>query len=209
MGRPYDSPINDFVLPEQQAQILRDRGLHQFDLIVCSPFRRCLQTAAVVARELQISRVRVDKRIGEKGPAIRKCQQDVWGKSRPADGKIEYLAEDVQLDILCHLSDYKVTTIERQDGWVPPPLETYEEATQRNVDALCYLRDTCCFEEGNDVLVVAHGDTVGDAVETFTNETCYNAKECCWIVFDFDGNKKPTALPKVVDKNRIESLVLQ
>ena len=52
MRRPYDPPITDFVLPAQQARALKASGLHRFDRLVCSPFLRCLQTAAVVLKTL-------------------------------------------------------------------------------------------------------------------------------------------------------------
>ena len=42
--RPYNTPISDHILPKTQAQEMARRE-HTFDLIVCSPFRRCLQFA--------------------------------------------------------------------------------------------------------------------------------------------------------------------
>ena len=45
--RPYDPPIVDWQLPAVQAQSLKAFGIQR---IVSSPFRRCLQTAGVVAR---------------------------------------------------------------------------------------------------------------------------------------------------------------
>ena len=66
-ARPYDSPISDFALPVTQAQALLDAGLGEFDVLICSPFRRALQTAALVAGRLGgPTRVRIDKRLGEK-----------------------------------------------------------------------------------------------------------------------------------------------
>ena len=43
-ARPYDAPICDFELPAAQARKLSG---FEFGRVVSSPFRRCLQTAAV------------------------------------------------------------------------------------------------------------------------------------------------------------------
>ncbi|CAN0578515.1 unnamed protein product, partial [Ectocarpus sp. 12 AP-2014] len=50
--RPYDSPIVDTDLPARQAKALGRLGMGSQTVIICSPFRRCLQTAGVVARTL-------------------------------------------------------------------------------------------------------------------------------------------------------------
>lgn len=62
--RPYDTPISDYNLPAEQATLMKKQGLGDFDLIVCSPFRRCLQTAGIVAQKLGIHRVSVHRSLG-------------------------------------------------------------------------------------------------------------------------------------------------
>ena len=61
-ARPYDCPIEDFELPAQQVPRLKAFG---FTRIVCSPFRRCLQTAGIVARALNINEVMIHLGVGE------------------------------------------------------------------------------------------------------------------------------------------------
>jgi broad specificity phosphatase PhoE len=61
-SRPYDCPIKDFGLPADQVSRLQAYG---FTRIVCSPFRRCIQTAGVVAMGLGVREVTVHRGVGE------------------------------------------------------------------------------------------------------------------------------------------------
>ena len=70
MTRPYDSPISDHSLPVEAAQKLIK---YKVTRIVSSPFRRCIQTSALVARTLGVSRVEVDSRLGEHVDAVMRC----------------------------------------------------------------------------------------------------------------------------------------
>ena len=63
-ARPWDPPICDHELPQHAATLLRR---HDFRVVVSSPYRRCLQTAGIVARILKIGAVHVDSRLGEVG----------------------------------------------------------------------------------------------------------------------------------------------
>ncbi|CAM9750651.1 unnamed protein product [Phaeothamnion confervicola] len=66
--RRYDTPIADYELPAQQAAQLR---AYDLDIIVASPFRRCLQTAGAVARALGRDEVVVDLAFGERMDKVR------------------------------------------------------------------------------------------------------------------------------------------
>lgn len=62
--RPWDPPISDFNLPSNMAEAeLAD--LSDKLAIYSSPFRRCLQTAAVVASKLKKKCIRVHPGLGE------------------------------------------------------------------------------------------------------------------------------------------------
>jgi len=180
-------------------------GLDTFDDIICSPFRRCLQTAGVVARELKIpnARIHIDKAFGEKMHSVRQLQKLVWGKQRAADGQIAYLNESAQLEILTSQSGGVISKIHSQDGVHPAPDEEALAGTQRFVEQLHTVRDTYCCS-GKRVLVVAHGDTVDGAVRAFTDETVYIAEECCWVAFSFAEGGEATKLAA----NRLESMVM-
>jgi len=95
---PFDSPItaNGVQLAKQVATELS--ALHRtarFGLIVCSPYRRCLETASEVARVLQLP-VLLDQEIGE-----------VWEEAMPKESpphrspqQLEALTTELGLQIL-------------------------------------------------------------------------------------------------------------
>lgn len=84
-ARPYDTPISDFDHPRRAAEQLKAYG---FTRIVSSPFRRCLQTAAVVAAELGVKMVDVHKGVGE---AMAQVKRNGW----PGDShELTYLTEE-------------------------------------------------------------------------------------------------------------------
>ena len=60
--RPYDTPISDYDLPTRAASKLI---AYDFQAVVSSPFRRCLQTAAIIANRLGLKVLFVDNRLGE------------------------------------------------------------------------------------------------------------------------------------------------
>mmetsp|Transcript_54096 Transcript_54096/g.65309 ORF Transcript_54096/g.65309 Transcript_54096/m.65309 type:complete len:263 (-) Transcript_54096:751-1539(-) len=84
MTRPYDPPISDDRRdPSYRGRELATEAtakLTAYDIarVVTSPFRRCIQTAAIVARGLGVSRVEVDPRLGEHVDAAMRCY-DRWG----------------------------------------------------------------------------------------------------------------------------------
>ncbi len=62
--RAYDTPICDFDLPLRAAAKCK-RNRFKFEAVVSSPFRRCLQTAAIVANYMGLKMLFVDNRLGE------------------------------------------------------------------------------------------------------------------------------------------------
>eukprot|EP01060_Flectonema_neradi_P033561 TRINITY_DN5669_c0_g1_i1.p1 TRINITY_DN5669_c0_g1~~TRINITY_DN5669_c0_g1_i1.p1 ORF type:complete len:875 (+),score=205.88 TRINITY_DN5669_c0_g1_i1:254-2878(+) len=69
-ARPYDPPISDVDLPLLAAMKIRK---YRIQRIISSPFRRCLETAGIVARYLEIHTVHVDDRLGEWYREIKRC----------------------------------------------------------------------------------------------------------------------------------------
>ena len=85
-ARPYDTPISNFDKPWAAAALLKEFG---FTRVVSSPFRRCLQTAAVAAAELGIETVDVHKGIGE---AMAKVKRSGW-PDEPGGHELTYLTD--------------------------------------------------------------------------------------------------------------------
>eukprot|EP00658_Telonema_sp_P-2_P060398 TRINITY_DN49321_c0_g1_i1.p1 TRINITY_DN49321_c0_g1~~TRINITY_DN49321_c0_g1_i1.p1 ORF type:complete len:344 (+),score=39.40 TRINITY_DN49321_c0_g1_i1:125-1156(+) len=203
LERPYDTPIVDFKLPEEQAWAMHERG-YAYDLLVCSPFRRCLQTAGVVAGTLNIPRVVVDPSFGEGMSSVRMDQRKVWGDDRVAS--FDYLSEGEQARLLHEHSNGVVVQVEHQSGvGVPPEGESHQESDARFVKAILRVRDECCFGDGGQefrrVLIVSHGGAINGSVTGFTKETPIGISECCWVCFNFIGERVPTK----VDSNLLDT----
>ena len=86
LARPYDTPISDFELPHTAATQLSEYG---FTKIVSSPFRRCLQTAAVAARALGVPTVDVHKGVGE---GMAQVKRNGWTDG--PDHQLIYLSDE-------------------------------------------------------------------------------------------------------------------
>jgi broad specificity phosphatase PhoE len=74
--RAYDTPICDFDLPVRAAAKCK-RDHFKFDAVVSSPFRRCLQTAAIVANYMGLKMLFVDNRLGEVMSKVRSSVRQI------------------------------------------------------------------------------------------------------------------------------------
>lgn len=177
--RPYDSPIVDTILPAQQAKELSRLGMGSQTFIVCSPFRRCLQTAGVVARTLGVASVTVHLEVGERMDKVRKEIAELTlanehesdgtlGNSQPApvfsyleeEGMRKALGEGVQLGSVV--------------GEQPPQDESGVEAKQRFIATIAKVREEQLRE--SPVLVVAHGDTLDAAGESLASQIVFEGE---------------------------------
>ena len=210
MLRPYDTPIKDFNLPVLQTNELIKLNLNHFDTIICSPFRRCLQTAAIVVKTLHelcpenpLPRIHINKKFGEAVASVRSCQRHVWEENKQADGKVVYLNEEEMLQLLNVHSNGVITNFNGPiEGDAPNPKETHQEGIQRFRAALSEVGEKQCRTDGKYVLVVAHAGTVDGAFRTFTSTQCYSAEECCFAAFSFQGEYETAQIAK----SRVECL---
>ena len=83
--RPYDPPICDFDLPVQMMQevesLIPDIRITK---IVSSPYLRCIQTASVIAKYLNVTNIEIDARIGEDVHGLRGPIKGLKTKALPA-----------------------------------------------------------------------------------------------------------------------------
>ncbi|CAM9155455.1 unnamed protein product [Choristocarpus tenellus] len=189
--RPYDTPIIDFDLPAEQAQELSLKGFRLGTTIISSPFRRCLQTAGVVARNLGVGSVTVHLGMGERMDKVRKELAEAEtedkasrvGHSRRCRtgfsyldhaGMVEALGNGVKLDGIL--------------GRQPPTDESGVQAKERFITTLQQLRNEQV-DHLRPVLVVAHGDTLNAAGESIARQIIYQADYCAWALFDQEGDQ--------------------
>lgn len=99
--KPYDPPIVDFELPKRTAMDIKGASMEEpLSLLISSPYLRCLQTAAILAKHLDIDEVIIHNGLAELQHHVRRIQKYVWKKTRPADGKIFLLESKNQEGLL-------------------------------------------------------------------------------------------------------------
>lgn len=212
-SRPYDSPISDFELPRRAAASMRSNGLLDFDVVISSPFRRCLQTAAIVAKELSVPQIVIDNRLGEFLLAARRT----WASAGLEPGEYTYAA----------LSD-----AEQWSGGVPLLWERESHAVLNEADddleqrvlSLPHVVASAIARVGGSdqlpssrVLIVTHGDVLNRILPGFDWDTSigrYSASEGGWVAFAgherlpvYTGNTLALeAVPRVIAAEGIERL---
>ena len=172
-SRPYDTPIASFDLPKIQTQKIIE---HNIKCVVCSPFRRCLQTAAVACTILNISSIVIDKSIGETMSEIRRLGDDII---------FEYLSMEASLSII---NEYNTKlTISDIVGTTPRINETHKECSNRFLTAgIEYSKFAGKY---GTTLLVTHGCGVG-IISELTKKDVYSVDECGYVIIqtDKDGN---------------------
>lgn len=138
--RPYDPPITDFQLVEDTSELLRE---FRIDVIVSSPFRRCVQTAGVVARALGISNVVIEFGLSEVMNSVRNT-----GVS-----SMTYLSDDEMASELG--SDVAISEINRDSA--PSFDEEVSDSLRRYKRTIVSVARKYT---GKSVLCVTHGNAV-------------------------------------------------
>ena len=175
-SRPYDSPIRCFELPKLQGVKLSKHGITK---IVCSPFRRCIQTAAIVGKEIGISELSIDLNFGEQMEQVRRANQARGAVD--AEMSLTYLTEPQMLSTIRDLNpDMRISCI---TGSTPQ----YDESLIGSYTRFSRNFDRLQLEFPGDVLlVVTHGGCV-DAVAQAKGFTAFEVCECGFIAVDDDG----------------------
>jgi broad specificity phosphatase PhoE len=177
-NRPYDTPISDCDLPVEQAAALMGNG-YEFATIVCSPFRRCLQTAGVVARTLGMEHVVVHKDFGERMDKVRQeCKSAATDMENHSAGAHFSLLSKSQMELELGEGVSASALI----GEEPPWDESSEESKRRYMSAL-YCACEKYLPSGN-ILIVAHGDTLNTIGEVLGRVVIFEAGYCAWAIFD-------------------------
>ena len=73
-SHPFRRPFCSILRYFGRATKITEFRVGPIELIVASPFRRCLETAALVAKDLQVTRVCIDAQLGE----LRKSVKRDW-----------------------------------------------------------------------------------------------------------------------------------
>jgi len=157
-------------LPKEKAIELQD---YNFTRIISSPFRRCLQTAAIIAGTLGIETIDVDKGIGEMMIMVSR----VGGT--PAN--FNYLSP-VQMDEIIREASSGKATIGKVNG------DDFE-FHQDDVDVIrkkfqIIKEEILGNPKRQNVLLVTHGDVISATLNIVNGETLIECDYCRWIIYE-------------------------
>lgn len=158
---PHDAPLTEegIKLAKQVADELYE--VHQkanFFMIACSPYRRCLETAAEVARKLQLPVV-IDQEIGE----VRAREMPKECVAHRVKEEMQNLVKGLDMKIMNPATDEGHIKV---FGKVPTWPETLEDAKDRYIVRMeTYIRKGA--EEKQNMIMVTHADAVVAALTMF------------------------------------------
>jgi len=189
---PHDTPIttNGVVLAKDVAKELN--RLHKqvrFAAIICSPYRRCLETAAVLARRLKIPTM-IDQEMGE-----------VWGKDMRGDPPP--WRTDIDLQNL--VDSLKLTVLNERlksggikcYGKLPDHPETLEAAKARyTVRIEEYIEQSA--ETKQNFILVTHADAIAASLTMFERGSAdiRDMDFCARVIAQRDVNAPKDESPK-------------
>ena len=184
-ARPYDTPIGDHELPRVAAAQLRAQGLASFDVIVSSPYRRCLQTAGLLAQELHIGHLVIDNRLGEDLNAAERC----WAAAGLAVGEYTYVSEAeaarwAKVDASGGGGLTRVTWLRDEHPVLAPPDSVPDRVAQLPQICRAAASAVGALPAEAAVLAVTHGDLVNCFAPSFDwapDIGRYRADECGWL----------------------------
>jgi phosphohistidine phosphatase SixA len=162
---------------------------HKFDVIYSSPFRRCWQTACLIAVRTGINVIHIDFDLREKSSAIKKCVDDEnKGKSggfakiptisTPRDQKKEFTMLNDEFKAFCEDKlKFNLIGFELNLAYVESTIPS-EEIDRRTEAVVKKLADP-----NRNVLIVSHGDLVGEYFKILNpKQMVYEAKYCSYVL---------------------------
>ena len=141
------------------------------DVIIVSPLRRCLQTAAIVGRILGVTHFKIDERVRE----VVAYNLEKLQTKFETNG---YITQSEMQDILSEQRS-ETLTIKYPPSIKPQPLD-------RGTDNKVYWEDFSQEFSGKRYLIVTHGDRVAHYTKSknpFVDEV-YQCNECAYALFD-------------------------
>jgi hypothetical protein len=131
---PYDPPLLDYDLPLIRAKEFANE--YNITKIVSSPFRRCLQTAAIIAKHFRIPEIEINEKFGEERAAFSRYNIPIYTIT---DNIIKEALGDIQLI--------------KKDG---QSIRTIAENYNSNKDQ--FLEGLQEYRTHKNLLIVSHGD---------------------------------------------------
>jgi broad specificity phosphatase PhoE len=175
--RPYDPPLLDYDIPKLRANQLLAK--YNITTIVSSPFRRCLQTAGIIAKVLSIPSVDINSYFGEKCTELRKH-------------KLKF-----NTDINIIREAINPPTVFNNNKTVEGIINEYNDGCNNNMYAYGDTEDslkkaieteisTFDCDSNECLLIITHGDNVSNPIHFLPDRNKFfsNSVECGYISFE-------------------------
>ncbi|CAE7344654.1 VAPB, partial [Symbiodinium sp. KB8] len=179
--RPYDTPICNKELPVEATRCLKDQLPEGVTVraVVSSPFRRCLETAVLAARELDVKALHVDNRLGELMAAV---ARDCGGPAGlEALGGLRYMPFE---EATASAEGAGLRLHWDPSANVPVPNESADDIILR-VDAGAAIARSVLGREPSSsacVLLVTHADLLMQRLSKLLPRSIWAPDTCAWFV---------------------------
>eukprot|EP01084_Bolivina_argentea_P251701 422242_1 len=200
--RPYDPPICDYILPITKMKEIQSLiPSINITKIVISPYLRCIQTATIIAKYLQIKNFEIDARIGEDINGIKSCIKTANHKQNENP--------DIKYEIPKNYKDAKYLTLDEIKRIICDLYNDKQEDKKENNDENNLIIEwkhienpgnemqTICVEEyrnklnkqqklkdksmiRNDILMISHRGVLFYVAEDLCDDYMIWADECGW-----------------------------
>jgi len=182
---PHDAPLTEKGIKLAQEVAEEMAELHQraeFVAVASSPYRRCLETAAEVAKRLQLPVV-IDQEIGE----VRDKSMPEGAVAHRSPSELPAMVRSLGLQIINPVEEGQVKLFGKEPGWP----ETLEDAKKRYIVRVeTYIRKS--METKHNMILVTHADAVAAALTMFERggADIQNMDFCARIVAERDVVRK-------------------
>jgi broad specificity phosphatase PhoE len=182
LTNPYDTPIT-----EEGKTVAHNVGKNcpkAFDIVICSPYMRCLQTGCEIAMVHDVP-IMFDNSLGEVFDDVY-MPKNKQGKKQIRTGKklLKYLESNYPMVKVLGSKPESLTIY----GKHPAFPEDFTEARVRFMDRFEHVLQETAKRQLNPI-VVTHADAVVVIFETLTGRECEHVDYCGWFVGERKGTQ--------------------
>jgi hypothetical protein len=177
--RPYDVPLLDYDIPKLRANQLLTK--YNITKIVSSPFRRCLQTAGIIAKVLSIPSVNINPLFGEKCTELRRLNIKF-------NTDINIINEAINPPTVFNNNITVENIIEEYNDGCNKNIYAYGDGEESLKKAIELELNSFNCDSNECLLIITHGDNVSNPRHFLPkrNKIFSNSVECGYISFEIN-----------------------
>jgi len=188
--RPFDTPLLEpkgIELAKNTAISIKNRGII-IDKIICSPLRRCIQTAIEVAKVFNIKEIKIDNRVMEDGKIVgdklkQKNQENKKNKKPLLELKMTLISDDEIKKLGGDIKFIKPTINSKES--IIPKLDEDGEGFRKRLYTVIDEEITSDNSNPNNTrtIIIGHGGSIGFMADRIKNNKIkFNGDDfCAWI----------------------------